>query len=260
MTLQTVLVADEQLGRELLMRLLADHPDIEIVAQCKNGREAIEHLKIHPIDLLLLDIQMPAIGGFDVVEQIGLTHLPPTIFVTAYHEHAVRAFEVQAIDYLTKPVDPQRLETALSRVREKVAAKTALLTQAQFAALLAGLLGTDARNAAVPDNTERLLIKDGEKEILLPVEKVDWIEAAEYYCCIHSRGRRYMLRETLSDLADRLNSKQFVRIHRSSIVSIDQIKAIYRDGKEDGSVSLLDGRNLRMSKTGRRRLLGHSID
>ncbi len=252
MSLRTVIVDDELLARELLSLLLADEQDIEVVAQCKNGQEAITCLQSMPVDLLFLDVQMPKIDGFDVVEQVGLQHLPPTIFVTAYHEHAVRAFDVHAIDYLTKPVDPERLKRALTRVREKIAANTALMTQAQLTAMLDGL--RSVAGASKP-YTSRFLVKDGEKEILLPVEKIDWIEAAEYYSCFHTNGHRYMLRETIADLDNRLDPRKFVRIHRSAIVNLDRIREIHRDGQSEGTVVLTDGQKLKMSRAGRQKLI-----
>jgi two-component system, LytTR family, response regulator len=251
MTLRTVIVDDEPLARDLLSLLLSDHNDIEIVAQCQNGRETIDYLQARPVDLLFLDVQMPNIGGFDVVERIGLQHLPPIVFVTAYHEHAVRAFDVHAVDYLTKPVSAERLARALDRVREKIAAKAALLTQEQLTAILSGFRSLENSKAYA----SRFLVKDGEKEILLPVEKIDWVEAAEYYCCLHSGGRSYMLRETISDLSERVDPKQFVRIHRSAVVNLDRITEIHREGTAQGSVRLSDGQVLKMSKTGRERLL-----
>jgi two-component system LytT family response regulator len=172
--------------------------------------------------------------------------------VTAYHEYAVRAFDVHAIDYLTKPVEAQRLGTALDRVREKIAASTALITQAQFSALLSGLQRT--AEGAKP-YASRFLVKDGVKEILLAAEKIDWIEAAEYYSCLHTNGRSFMLRETITELSNKLDPRQFVRIHRSAIVNLDRIREIYRDGQTDSSVVLADGRRLKMSKAGRQRLL-----
>lgn len=252
MTLRTVIVDDEPLGRELLRILLANHKDIEVVAECKNGQGAIDYLRSEPVDLLFLDVQMPKIGGFDVVDQVGLPHLPPTVFVTAYHEHAVRAFEVHAIDYLTKPVQAERLQTALVRVQEKIAAKAAILTQSQLAEVLNGLRNAGDEPKAYPS---RFLVKDGVKEILLPVEKIEWIEAAEYYSCLHSNGRRLMLRETITNLSDRLDPTQFVRIHRSLIVNLNQIREIYREGQTEGSVVLVDGRKLRMSKAGHQKLV-----
>lgn len=251
MTLRTVIVDDEPLARDLLGALLAEHDDIRVVAQCQDGEEAISYLQQRPVDLLFLDVQMPELGGFDVVEQIGLHKLPPTIFVTAYQEHAVRAFDVHAVDYLTKPVEAERLRTALERVRRKIAAETALLTQVQFSEVLRGLKASeDSKSYA-----SRFLVRDGDKEILLLAEKIDWVEAAEYYCCLHSGGRSYMLRETMVDLSERMDPRQFVRVHRSTIVNINRIREIYREGAAQGSIRLRDGQVLRMSKAGRERLM-----
>ena len=251
MSLQTVIVDDEPLALDMLKLLLADHKDIDVVAQCQNGQEAIAWLQSKPVDLLFLDVQMPELGGFDVVEQVGLRRLPPTIFVTAYHEHAVRAFDIHAIDYLTKPIEPERLGTALERARRKIAAETALMTQEQLTAVLKGLR---ASTGELKSYVSRLLVKDGEKEIFLAAEKIDWIEAADYYCCLHTRGRTYMLRESIADLSNRLDPRQFVRIHRSSIVNLDQIREIYREGQTEGTVVLTDGKKLRMSRVGRQKL------
>jgi two-component system, LytTR family, response regulator len=252
MMLRTVIVDDEPLARDLLSVLLADHQDIQIVAKCKNGREAISCLKSMPVDLLLLDVQMPGIDGFEVVKQVGLQHLPPTIFVTAYHDYAVGAFDVHAVDYLTKPVDGERLARALGRVREQMAVKAPLLTQEQVAALLNELRISDVESKTYPS---RFLVKDGEKEILLPVEKIAWIGAADYYCCLHALGRRYMLRESLGNLSKRLDPTQFIRIHRSSIVNLNWVREIYRENLAESSVVLSDGQVLRMSKAGRQKLI-----
>lgn len=251
MTLRTLVVDDEPLARDLLRALLAEHIDIQVVALCQDGKEAIAYLHDNSLDLLLLDVEMPEISGFDVIDQVGLPHLPPTIFVTAFHEHAVRAFDIHAVDYLTKPVNAERLALALERVRRKIAAETALLTHEQLTAVLNGIrTGEELKSYA-----SRFLVKDGEKEILLLAEKIDWVEADNYYCRLHSGGRSYMLRETISDLSDRLDPGQFVRIHRSAIVNLDKIGAIYREGISQGSVRLVGGQILRMSKAGRERLL-----
>jgi two-component system LytT family response regulator len=252
MKLKTLIVDDEPLARDLLSLLLVDHDDIELVGKCQNGKEAVSYVQSNPVDLLLLDVQMPEMGGFDVVEKLGVRHLPPTIFVTAFHEHAVRAFDVHAVDYITKPVDGERLGRALARVHEKIAAKAALLTQEQLVAVLKGLQSSANEPKS---NSARFLVKDGEKEILLAADKIDWIEAAAYYSCLHANGRRYMLRETISDLNDKLDPRQFVRIHRSSIVNLDHIREIYREGQADGTVVLLDGTSVKMSKAGRQKLM-----
>jgi two-component system LytT family response regulator len=251
MSLRTLIVDDEPLALELLNLLLSEHEDIEVVAQCGNGGEAVQYLQSRPTDLLFLDVEMPKMGGFDVVDRVGLQQLPPTVFVTAFHEHAVHAFDIHAVDYITKPVNPERLSLALERVREKIASKAALLTQEQFAAVLHGLRNTVDQSGSY---ISRFLVKVGEKEILLPVEKIDWIEAAEYYCCLHADGHRYMVRESISDLSDKLNPKQFLRVHRSSIVNLNRIREIYREGPLDGSVVLSNGQTLKMSKAGRAKL------
>jgi two-component system LytT family response regulator len=251
MRLRTVIVDDEPLALDLLRALLTAHEDIQIVAECENGRQAIAWLQSNPVDLLFLDVQMPKINGFGVVERVGLQHLPPTIFVTAYHEHAVRAFDVHAVDYLTKPVEAPRLRTALERVRKKIEAETALLTREQLTAVLNGLrTGEESKSY-----TSRFLVKDGEKEILLASEKIDWIEAADYYSRLHVGSRTYMLRESITDLSGKLNPHRFVRIHRSSIVNLDRIREIYRDGQGEGSVVLTTGPTLKMSRSGRQKLM-----
>jgi two-component system LytT family response regulator len=203
------------------------------------------------VDLMFLDVQMPEIGGFEIVERLGVQQLPPTVFVTAYHEYAVRAFDIHAVDYLTKPINAERLARALERVRKKIAAETALLTQEQLTAVLNGLR-LDEGSKSYPS---RFLVKDGEKEILLASDKIDWIEAADYYCCLHAGSRSYMLRETISDLSARMDPRRFIRIHRSAMVNLDRIEEIYREGKAQSSVRLADGQILRMSKAGRDRLL-----
>jgi two-component system LytT family response regulator len=190
--------------------------------------------------------------GFDVVEEIGIEHLPPTIFVTAFQEHAVRAFDVEAIDYLTKPIVPERLRKAIQRVREKVEGRTARLTHEQLNALLNSVR---AQNDAQRNYAVRFLVGDGDKEILLPVLEIDWIEADAYYTRLHVNGRHYMLRETISELNNKLDPKTFVRVHRSSIVNVERIREVYREGRTDSSLVLKSGAVLKMSKQGRQRLI-----
>lgn len=252
MTLRTVIVDDEALARALLRTLLAPYADIEVVGECRNGAEAVDYLKQHPADLLFLDVEMPKTDGFAVVREIGPAHLPHTIFTTAFHEYAVRAFEIHAVDYLTKPIEEERLELALSRVRERQHAKAATLAQEQITSLLASL-----NNSPGPAYADRLLVKEGQREILLHVERIDWIEAAEYYCCLHVGDQSYMLRETVSDLEARLDPRKFLRIHRSTIVRIDQIKEVFREGQADGAVVLRTGLMLKISKSGRQRLTAY---
>jgi two-component system LytT family response regulator len=251
MMLRTVTVDDEPLARERLKLLLAAEPYVHIVSECKNGAEAIAYMQSQPVDLLFLDIQMPHIDGFGVVQEIGMLHLPPTVFVTAYEEYAVRAFEIHAIDYLTKPVDPQRLKVAMERVRVRLAAKTALLNQAQFLAVLDALRGP--ANARAP-YISRLIVRDGVKDVLVQAQSIEWVEAADYYSCLHLEGRALMLRETVSELCRKLDPVTFVRVHRSVIVNLNYVREIYREGSDEGMVVLLDGQRLRMSRAGRQKL------
>jgi two-component system LytT family response regulator len=159
---------------------------------------------------------------------------------------------VQALDYLTKPVDAERLARALQRVREKIAAQSALITQKQLTAVLNELRTlSEGSKLSAP----RFLVKDGEREVLILAERIDWIEAAQHYSCLHTNGRRYMLREPISELERRLDPRQFIRIHRSVIVNLDRIQEVYRDGRAEGIAVLSDGQKLKMSKRGREKLM-----
>jgi len=252
MTLKTVIVDDEVLARDQLRSLLASHNDVEIAAECRNGAEAIAYLKAHAVDLLFLDVQMPRIDGFQVLEELGAARLPCTIFTTAYQEYAVRAFEIHAIDYLTKPIDVDRLNQSITRVRERLAGKAALTTNDQLTNLL---LSLQSNVMSTPGFAERFLVRDADKEILLSVDRINWIEAAEYYCCLHVDGRSYMLRESISEMEKRLDPRKFLRIHRSTIVHLERIREIHRESQTESSVVLHDGHTLRISRTGRQRLL-----
>jgi two-component system, LytTR family, response regulator len=251
MKLRTVIADDEPLARERLKLLLSEESGIDVVAECRNGSEAVRYLQSQPSDLLLLDVQMPGAGGFEVIENIGISRMPPTVFVTAHHDFAVQAFAVQAIDYLTKPIDPGRLHETLSRVRRRIAENAAFLTQDRLDEAIAAL-----RNAAVERSyQERFIVRDGTKDVLVPVDEIEWIEAADYYSCLHVGARSYMLRESIKQLETLLDPSRFVRIHRSVMVRIDQIREIHRDGENEYFVVLTGGQRLRMSRTGWKSLL-----
>jgi two-component system LytT family response regulator len=251
MNIRALLVDDEPLARERLTLLLRDEADVEIVGECGNGVEALDWLRLQPVDLMFLDIQMPERSGLQVVEDMGMFGLPATVFVTAYQQHAIRAFEVEAIDYLTKPINPQRLSLTLQRVRKALEAKNALLTQTQFSTALREL----QRDLANPVRfMKRILVKDGAKDLLVLTESIEWIEAADYYSGLHVGGRTLMLREPISDLAAKLDPSIFLRVHRSAIVNLNYVVEIYREGPDDGTVVLREGQRLKMSKTGRLKL------
>ncbi|WP_353066704.1 LytTR family DNA-binding domain-containing protein [Tunturibacter psychrotolerans] len=251
MKLKTIVTDDEPLARERLKLLLAQDEEIQVVAECRNGRETIARLKSAPADLLLLDIQMPGINGFDVIDAIGSHRMPPTIFVTAHNEFAIKAFSVRAVDYLTKPIEPIRLQETLAHVKKRIAGAAALLTHEQFAEALAALR-TPTRNEK--PYQERFIVRDGAKDVLLNVSDIEWIEAADYYSCLYVGGRKYMLRESIKELSVKLDSARFARIHRSVIVQIERVREIHHDGRAEYFVVLANGQRLRMSKTGWRNL------
>jgi two-component system LytT family response regulator len=234
MKLRVLIADDEPLARERLRFLLSAQEEIEVAGECRNGREAIAALRENQFDVLFLDIQMPGKDGFDVIEQVGMAHMPITVFVTAHNEYAVQAFEVHALDYLTKPVEPARLQATLARVRERIASQSAL------ASLENGR----------PDFPRRVLVHNGARDSFVNVDDIEWIEAADYYACLHVGSKSFMLRESIKQLAKTLDPGKFVRIHRSVIVNVDQVSEIFREGQSEGSVVLKTGQRLRMSKAG----------
>jgi len=253
--LKALIADDEPLARERLRFLLSRDEGIEIGGECRNGREVVAALKETLYDVLFLDIQMPGQDGFEIVEQIGSAKMPLTVFVTAHNHYAVKAFEVHALDYLTKPVEPERLQAALSRVKDRLASQAALVTQEQLKSVLAVLSREAAKRVEHP---ERLLVHNGIKDTFVRVEEIEWIEAADYYCCLHVGPRNFMLRETIKQLADTLDPSKFVRVHRSAIVNIEHVREVLREGRNEGWIVLSSGHRLKMSKAGWQNLLAIS--
>jgi two-component system LytT family response regulator len=255
MTLKTLIADDEPLARERLRFLLASDGEIEIAGECRNGREVVAALKERKIDVLFLDIQMPGTGGFEVIKQVGSANMPVTVFVTAHNQYAVQAFEVHALDYLTKPIEPERLQATLARVKERIASHAALVTQEQLKSVLQNL-----ENGGAPhrEYLKRLIVPNGTKDSFINVNDIEWIEAADYYSCLHVGAKSFMLREAIKQLASTLDPRKFVRIHRSIIVNVDQVREIFREGQSEGSVVLANGQRLKMSKAGWQSLLAVS--
>ena len=249
MRLRAIIADDEDLARDGLRLLLSEDGEVEIIAECSNGREAVAALQEHRADVLFLDIQMPGIDGFEVIEQVNEAHLPVLVFVTAHSEYAVKAFEVEALDYVTKPLEPERVLATLRRVRERLAAHAAPITQDQLKAVL---------SAVHEQYPKRLLVPNGSKDILLNVAEIEWIEADSYYSCLHVGTKRHMLRETIKHLAATLDPSIFIRVHRSAIVNINHVREILREGPNEGWVVLLNGERLKMSKPGWQSLLAVS--
>ena len=255
MTLKALIADDEPLARERLRMLLSGDDDIEIAGECRNGREVVAALREQPIDVLFLDIQMPATDGFEVIEQIGAARMPVTVFVSAHNHYALKAFEVHALDYLTKPVEPERLHATVARVKERIASKLALASHEQMKAVLEVLKSGSPQQRTY---AKRLLVHNGTKDVLIAVADIEWIEAADYYSCLHVGTKRYMLREPIKHLAVTLDPAKFVRVHRSAIVNLDHVREILREGQSEGSILLHNGERLKMSKVGWQSLLAAS--
>lgn len=252
MTLRTMIADDEPLARERLKMLLASDPDVEIVAECRNGNEVVRSLKATKTDLLFLDIQMPGRDGFEVIEEIGPANTPITVFVTAHNEHAVNAFEVHALDYLVKPIERKRFEQTLARVKERVQLEEAFAAREQISSAVKAL----RQVAPPPDRAQRFLTRSGNTASVVSVGDIEWIEAADYYVCLHTGGKQHLLRESIRALEAKLDPKKFIRLHRSAIVNLDYVREIHRDGQAEGWVLLSTGARVRLNRNGWRKLIG----
>jgi two-component system LytT family response regulator len=251
MSLRTMIADDEPLARERLRLLLASDADLNIVAECRNGSEVVTALKSKQMDLLFLDIQMPGKDGFDVIEEIGPANMPITVFVTAHNQHAVEAFEVHALDYLVKPIERKRLEETLARVKTRAQLEEAFAAREEIHSAVEALRNVTGRNP----NPQRFLARSGNASSVISVNEIEWIEAADYYVCLHAGGKRHLLRESIRALEAKLDANKFIRLHRSAIVNIDHVREIHRDGRTEGWVLLSTGDRVRLNKTGWRKLV-----
>lgn len=222
--IRAIIADDEPLARRGIRQLLAAHKDIAVVAETRNGRDTVHALRELNPQLLFLDVQMPNLDGFDVVKEIGPASMPVLVFVTAYDEFALRAFDAHALDYLVKPVETARFIQALDRVREQLRSTKAADLSQKLAALLAAREQERAK--------ERIVVQTSRGKLILNAEDVDWIEADDYYAAIHSGSARHLLRESLASLEQRLNPKTFLRTHRSAIVNINRISEIRQEAGE----------------------------
>jgi two-component system LytT family response regulator len=238
--LRTIVVDDEELARKVMRELLSAHDEIEIVTECRNGLEAVKAVAEHKPDLLFLDVQMPKLTGFDVLELVGPD--VPVIFVTAYDEYAMKAFEVHAVDYLLKPVGKERLASALRRVKTRAAEKRPIPAELTSAARPAGQFA------------ERLVVKDGTRVTLIPVAKLDYAEAQDDYVALASEGQKHLKQQTIASLEAALDPKMFVRIHRSYVVNLLRVTRIEPYGKESRVAILSNGVKLPVSRAGYARL------
>jgi two-component system LytT family response regulator len=247
MTIRAMIVDDEPLARRRIRSLLAEAGDVEVAAECANGKEAIRAIEASPPDLLFLDIQMPELDGFDVLQAIGVGHVPVVIFVTAYDQFAVRAFEAHALDYLLKPFDDERFEAALQRARTQIRQRQGGDLDRRLRALLA-----EARRDR--GYLQRLAVPTGQRSVLIRTEQIDWIEAERNYIRLHVGGRTHLLRENLSRIESALDPTVFCRIHRSTIVNINRIQAVEAPLRGESLVVLHDGTKLTSGRSYRANL------
>lgn len=243
MSLTVLVVDDEPIARHAIVRLLRDDPGIEIVGECGDGISAVAAIRSHSPDLVFLDIQMPAINGMDVVATIGAARMPAAVFVTAYEQYAVKAFEANAVDYLVKPFSRERFATTLERAKARVTASTAMGTQAS-AQILQALDALRQRD----DYLQRIPVRVDEHVVLVAVEDIVWIKAARNTVEIHLVDRMHELRETMTTLAARLDPRHFARVHRSAIVNVRRVKAIHPWFNGHHVVTMDTGQQLRMSR------------
>ncbi len=242
--LRIVIVDDEPLARAVVREYLGAHPGVEVVAECANGFDAVKAVTELAPDLLFLDVQMPKLSGFEVLELIGRE--VPVVFTTAYDQYALRAFEVHAVDYLLKPFGEERFAEALSRARERLQARARGESAPEAEAL------SDAVRPKGP--LERVLIRDGAQVHVLPVERIDYVEAQDDYVCFAAGGRQYLKDQTLAAVELQLDPARFVRIHRSYLLNIERIARVELYAKDSRVAILQDGRRLPVSRAGYGRL------
>ena len=247
MKIKALIVDDEAIARERVRRFLSAESDIEVLGECRNGREAVTAIKKFTPDLVFLDIQMPEMNGFEVLAAVGTQTIPAIVFVTAYDQYAIRAFEVHALDYLLKPFNRERFRRSLQHARTLLGRDKQEVKDDRLLSLLEDIKSSHKY-------AERLVIKSTGRVYFLKTVEIDWIEACGNYVNLHSGSEKHMLREAISHLESRLDPDKFLRIHRSRLVNIDRIKELTPLFNGDYTVTLQDGTELTLSRTYRDRL------
>jgi two-component system LytT family response regulator len=245
--IRTLVVDDEPLARERLNGLLVGEPDIEIVGHCRDGEEAVTSIVDLSPDLVFLDVQMPQMNGFEVIDSVGSDRMPLVIFVTAYDQHALKAFQVRALDYLLKPFDRERFSEALQRARKQIEREETGDLGRRLLALVKDLRKDQPR-------AERLVVKSGGRLFFLRADEIDWIEAAGNYVRLHVGNTSHLLRETMNAIEARLDPEKFFRIHRSRIVNMERIQELQPWLNGEYSVLLRTGTRLTLSRGYREKL------
>ncbi|GGG55259.1 DNA-binding response regulator [Pseudohongiella nitratireducens] len=255
--IRALIVDDEALARQGLAVRLEQDSRVELLRSCKNGREALEAIAELEPDLIFLDIQMPGMSGFDVVERLQQDNMPLVVFVTAYDEYAIKAFEVHAVDYLLKPIEQERLQQALDHVSVRLAGKRDQLEKQRLMDVVIRLTGRSedavaelmVNEESVVRYSEKLAIKDGSSTTFVPVRDIDWIDAAGDYMCVHVKGETHIMRTTMKELESSLDPNLFQRVHRSTIVNLDRVERVSSHINGEFHLTLSCGTSLKMSRS-----------
>jgi two-component system LytT family response regulator len=259
--IRTIVVDDEPLARRGLMVRLAQFAQLEIIQECSSGREALEAIENTQPDLVFLDIQMPSLSGFDVIRKLDVAEhkLPLVVFVTAYDQYAIRAFEVRALDYLLKPVDEERLQQTVDRITAQFSDRVQQSQQHKLIDLVAEMTGEDCEDIlrrlgegqALTGNNypEHIAIKESGEITRVAINAIEWVDAAGDYMCIHASGETHILRRTMKELEQELNPKRFQRIHRSAIVNLSQVEKLCSRQNGEYHLILINGQELKVSRS-----------
>ena len=257
--LRTIIVDDEALALRGLKHRLNKVDDVAIIAEARNGREALKTIKDLQPDLVFLDIQMPGMGGFEVLAELQQENLPAIVFVTAYNEYAIKAFEANALDYLLKPIEDRRLHEAIFRVRENLDQKRALRHKQSLLRLVSNMTGenmssmqelsTKGIEKLMKKEVVKLVIKDGSRTTLVPQDQIEWIDAAGDYMCVHAGGETHIMRKTMKELEAELDPDLLQRIHRSTIVNVNQVREMQSHINGEYFLTLQCGHIIKLSRT-----------
>lgn len=259
MLIRTMIVDDEPLARTGLRNRLRAHDDIDIVGECGDGREAVERIELLEPDLIFLDIEMPAMNGFGVLEHLD-GDIPAVVFVTAYSDYALTAFRVHAVDYLLKPIDDGAFGIALERARERLASRNgAVATNGELERLLRDYRESRDAEAGGHRYLPRIFVREGERGFFVRTSDLEWVQTADNYLRIVAEGREYLIRATMQELELKLDPHQFARIHRRTIVNLERVQDIAMDFRGNHVVRMKDGSQHRLSRTFRDRLLGKAL-
>ncbi|MDT5061041.1 MAG: two-component system, LytTR family, response regulator [Acidobacteriota bacterium] len=251
--IKTLIVDDEPLARQTIRDLLVADPEIEIIGECKSGLEAVNFIRKQSPDLLFIDIQMPGMSGFEALAKIDLELIPAIVFVTAFDQYAVKAFEVHALDYLLKPFSDKRFNEALQQAKTHVELREINRLSQSLVALLGDRAGSETLSPKRKGFLTRFMVRSGGRVTFIKTSDVDWIAADDYYIKLHVSDKSHLLRISMNELEEKLDPKRFLRIHRSTIINFDRVKELHQNPNGEYVVVLKNGTELKLSRSRRER-------